>query len=212
MISAKWIPSNAAEFKEFFMKKTRFFAPVLTVLTVLTAVSCSRPAYINGTWNFDDGSKITFKESQGKYTAKGKTASSDGNFTLEAGGTLTTTGDNGIPEQYSARLTKNGFEINFYGDLISFKGKSVLRLSELKGKYKGKMPGGTVCFDFGSSGGNLTVTLENKEGKYSESYSYECEDQFLLFFTGGIYESEEPYKLEFLEKNKISVDGTVLTR
>lgn len=192
------------------MKKIRSL--LILASSALVFSSCGSPRTINGKWEFDDGSTITFNMKKGSYTAKGKTNSSTGNFVFMNGGFLTTTGTNNIPEQYRIQLTEDGFDIDFKDNYISFKGKKVSELEKLSGKYSGKIGQSEMIFDFIKPTSTLNVSISSGDETTTESFSYETENADLIYFTSGIYATGDPYRLEYIDSKNISIDGSVLKR
>jgi hypothetical protein len=191
-------------------KKIFFIAAVLVAMTVLS--SCGKKNSIAGKWKFDDGSTIRFNTKNGTYVAKGDSNSTEGDFELMKCGTLTTIGTNEVPEDYRISLTDSGFDIDFRGAYISFKGKKVTEIGDLNGKYSGKLGENNIIFSFTKKTSTLEVGIDTGDGIKSEKFSYSIAAEDRIYFTSGMYATGDSYLIEYIGPKQISIDGSLLTK
>ncbi len=184
-----------------------------TAVSTLSLVSCgSKKPTIDGTWKFEDGSKITFNLKKGTYISKGETNTISGDFLLMNGGILSTTGTNGQTERYVIALTDNGFDIDFNGSSISLSGKKVDSVQKLNGIYKSTNSVLPMKFQFKKSASTLSVTLSGNGEDQTQSFTYRTEPCYKILFTSGDYAFGESLDLEFPDPKHMNIDGELLSR
>lgn len=188
----------------------KLFSSIIVCCSAIFFVSCGNTDPLDGTWKFDDGTKISFNTKKGTYRVAGIDNSASGSFMVINGGTMLTTDSKGNQNSYMVSAEEKDFVIDYGGDFTHFTGKKIDSLKNINGTYKGTVHDLEINFVFDKPSSTLKIFSGNDEN--AEPLKYFIDEHSYVLFTSGAFASGFQFELEYLNKDSISLDGEVLVR